>query len=129
MTTRAFMVGSDGATPLTLADYRVDRFEVSNSQYKAFVDAGGYADRKYWEHDFVGEDGRKVAFDAAIAGFVDRTGRPGPATWEAGTFPTGLGDLPSEAELVQAAAFAKSPERSLPTVYHWSRAAAAFNSK
>jgi hypothetical protein len=51
---RAFLVGSDGAQPLTLGEYRIDRFEASNSQYKAFVDAGGYTDRKYWEHDFTG---------------------------------------------------------------------------
>ena len=128
--TRAFLVGSDGATPLTLADYRIDRFEVSNSQYKAFVDAGGYADRQYWEHDFVGDDGRPIAFESAIASFVDRTGRPGPATWEAGTFPTGLGDLPvGGVSWYEAAAYAKFAGKSLPTIYHWARAAAAFNSK
>jgi dienelactone hydrolase len=128
--TRAFLVGSDGATPLTLNDYRIDRFEVSNSQYKAFVDAGGYSDRTYWDHVFVGEDGRAIAFESAIARFVDRTGRPGPATWEAGTFPTGLGELPvGGVSWYEAAAFAKFAGKSLPTIYHWARAAAAFNSK
>ena len=128
--TRAFLVGSDGATPLILADYRIDRFEVSNSQYKAFVDAGGYTDRKYWEHEFIGDDGRSISFESAIAGFVDRTGRPGPATWEAGTFPTGTGDLPvGGVSWYEAAAFARFAGKSLPTIYHWARAAAAFNSK
>jgi eukaryotic-like serine/threonine-protein kinase len=128
--TRAFLVGSDGATPLTLADYRIDRFEVSNSQYKAFVDAGGYSDRQYWEHEFVGEDGRTIAFESAIAGFVDRTGRPGPGTWEAGTFPNGLGDVPvGGVSWYEAAAFARFAGKSLPTIYHWARAAAAWNSK
>ncbi|HZI27121.1 MAG TPA: protein kinase [Gemmatimonadaceae bacterium] len=128
--TRAFLVGSDGATPLALRDYRIDRFEVSNSQYKAFVDAGGYTDRKFWEHEFVDENGRTISFEAAIAGFVDRTGRPGPATWEAGTFPAGQGDLPvGGVSWYEAAAFAKFAGKSLPTIYHWARAAAAWNSK
>lgn len=128
--TRAFLVGSDGATPLTLGDYRIDRFEVSNSQYKAFVDAGGYSDRKYWEHAFTGPDDRQLSFDAAIARFVDRTGRPGPATWEAGTFPAGQGDMPvGGVSWYEAAAFAKFAGKSLPTIYHWARAATAWNSR
>ena len=128
--TRAFLVGSDGATPLTLGDYRIDRFEVSNSQYKAFVDAGGYNDRKYWEHPFVAPDGRTLTFEAAIARFVDRTGRSGPATWEAGTFPTGQGDMPvGGVSWYEAAAFAKFAGKSLPTTYHWARAASAWNAR
>jgi eukaryotic-like serine/threonine-protein kinase len=128
--TRAFLVGSDGAKPLTLGDYQIDRFEVSNSQYKAFVDAGGYNERKYWEHDFVDTEGHPIAFETAIAKFTDRTGRPGPATWEAGTFPSGQGDMPVHGvSWYEAAAFAKFSGKSLPTIYHWARAAAASNSK
>lgn len=128
--TRAFLVGSDGAPPLSLGSFQIDRFEVSNSQYKAFVDAGGYNDRQYWEHGFVDTEGRVIAFDAAIATFTDRTGRPGPATWEAGTFPPGQGDMPvSGVSWYEAAAFAKFAGKSLPTIYHWARAAAAWNSK
>jgi dienelactone hydrolase len=128
--TRAFLVGSDGAKPLSLGDYQIDRFEVSNSQYKAFVDAGGYSDRQYWEHEFLDTDGRPIAVEAAMARFTDRTGRPGPATWEAGTFPAGQGDMPvSGVSWYEAAAFAKFAGKSLPTIYHWARAAAAWNSK
>ena len=127
---RAFLVGTDGATPLELSDYRIDRFEVSNSQYKAFVDAGGYSDRRYWEHTFIGEDGGAIPFEAAMARLVDRTGRPGPATWEAGTFPSGQGEMPvGGVSWFEAAAFAKFAGKSLPTIYHWARAASAFNSK
>src|SRR5688572_31110150 len=91
---RAFLVGSDGAPPLALGEYRIDRFEVTNSQYKAFVDAGGYTDRKYWEHRFISDDGTGIPVEAAMSRFMDRTGRPGPATWEAGTFPAGQGEFP-----------------------------------
>ena len=127
---RAFLVGTDGSPPLTLDDFRIDRFEVSNNQYKAFVDAGGYRDRRYWEHDFVAQDGRAIAFEDAMARFVDRTGRPGPATWEAGTFPAGQGAMPvSGVSWYEAAAFAKFAGKSLPTLYHWARAANAVNSR
>jgi hypothetical protein len=107
-----------------LREYRIDRFEVSNSQYKAFVDAGGYADRQWWEHQFVDTDGRTLSFEGAMARLVDRTGRPGPATWEAGTFPSGQGDMPvGGVSWYEAAAFAKFSGKSLPTIYHWARVA------
>ena len=113
--TRAFLVGSDGATPLQLGEYRIDRFEVSNSQYKAFVDAGGYTDRQWWDQPFVDTDGRALTFEAAMSRFRDRTGRPGPATWEAGTFPAGQGDMPvGGVSWYEAAAFAKFAGKSLP---------------
>lgn len=127
---RAFLVGSDAATPLALGDFRIERFEVSNRRYKAFVDAGGYRDRTFWEHDFVGEGGRTIAFEAAMARFTDRTGRPGPATWEAGTYPAGQDELPvAGVSWYEAAAFAKFEGKSLPTTYHWARAAGAWNSR
>jgi formylglycine-generating enzyme required for sulfatase activity len=122
--TRAFLVGSDGATPVQLGEYRIDRFEVNNSQYKAFVDAGGYSDRKWWDHPFVDTDGRTLSLEAAMARFTDRTGRPGPASWEAGTFPSGQGDMPvGGVSWYEAAAFAKFAGKSLPTIYHWARVA------
>ena len=122
--TRAFLVGSDGAPRVELGEYRIDKFEVSNSQYKAFVDAGGYSDGKWWDQPFVDTDGRSLSFEGAMARFVDRTGRPGPATWEAGTFPSGQGDMPvGGVSWYEAAAFAKFAEKSLPTIYHWARVA------
>jgi dienelactone hydrolase len=128
--TRAFLVGSDAATPLTLGDFRVERFEVSNRRYKAFVDSGGYRDRTYWEHEFVGEDARTIPFETAIARFVDRTGRPGPATWEGGTYPVDQAEHPvAGVSWYEASAFAKFEGKSLPTTFHWARAAGPANSR
>ncbi len=120
---RAFLVGTDGAEPVELGEYRMDRFEVSNRQYQAFVDAGGYRNREYWEHPIV--DGtRTLAWEEAMARFVDRTGRPGPATWEGGGFPTGQDDYPvGGVSWYEAAAYAKFAGKSLPTIYHWAQAA------
>jgi hypothetical protein len=35
---------------LDLEDYFIDRCEVTNRQFKQFVDQGGYRERKYWKH-------------------------------------------------------------------------------
>ena len=41
-------------------DYWIDKYEVTNREYKEFVDAGGYLDERYWMHQFV-KDGRKLS--------------------------------------------------------------------
>ena len=68
--------------------YFIDRHEVTNRQFKQFVDQGGYQKREYWKTPFV-RDGKPVSCEEAMALFRDTTGRPGPSTWEGGTFPTG----------------------------------------
>ena len=39
-----------------LDDYWIDRFEVTNRQFKAFVDQGGYRRRDYWREPFIDGD-------------------------------------------------------------------------
>ena len=56
--------------------------------FQRFVDDGGYRRAELWREPFV-KDGRPIAFDGAMALFVDTTGRPGPATWEQGAYPAG----------------------------------------
>ncbi|MFQ5791980.1 MAG: SUMF1/EgtB/PvdO family nonheme iron enzyme [Acidobacteriota bacterium] len=73
--------------------YWMDRYEVTNRQFKKFVEQGGYRERRLWAHPIVLE-GRVVPWEEAITSFVDRTGRPGPSAWELGTFPDGKGDFP-----------------------------------
>jgi dienelactone hydrolase len=59
-----------------------------------------------------------------MARFTDRTGRPGPAGWEAGSYPEGQADHPvTGVSWYEAAAFAAFADADLPTIYHWSRAA------
>ena len=120
---RAFLVGSDNASPLQLDDYAMDRFEITNRQYKQFVDAGGYRDRAHWEHPF--RDGaRALSWEEGVARLVDKTGRPGPSTWEGGDFPAEQGDMPvGGVSWYEAAAYAKYAGKALPTIYHWANAA------
>jgi len=112
---------------VTLGDFWLDRTEVTNRQFKAFVDAGGYAKRDYWKQPFV-KEGRTLSFEEALACFRDGTGRQGPATWELGTYPEGREDFPvGGVSWYEAAAFAEFAGKSLPTIYHWYHAAGVGN--
>ena len=66
----------------------IDRYEVTNQQFKVFVDDGGYQNQEYWQNEFI-LNNDTLTFEEAIYHFKDVTGRPGPATWEAGDYPEG----------------------------------------
>lgn len=107
-----------------IGDYWIDRFEVTNRQFKEFVDQGGYERRDLWREPFV-KDGRRVPWEEATLSFRDASGRPGPATWKSGTYPAGQAEFPvGGVSWYEAAAYAAFAGRSLPTMYHWYRAAA-----
>jgi dienelactone hydrolase len=109
--------------PVTLDEYWLDRYEVTNRQFKEFVDRGGYANRALWKIPFQ-EDGRVLTWDEAMKRFRDTTGRPGPAGWEMGTCPEGQDGYPvTGVSWYEAAAYAESVGKVLPTVYHWRKAA------
>ena len=114
-----------GSPDVELDDFLIDRHEVTNEEYQKFVDAGGYMRQEFWKQPFA-KDGRSIPWDKAIALFRDSTGRPGPATWEAGHYPTGRGNHPvSGVSWFEAAAFAEFAGKSLPTAYHWMLASEA----
>ncbi len=120
------MTGLESAAEASLDDYLMDVREVTNREFKAFVDAGGYRDKKYWKHEFV-RGGKKLAWDEAIAEFKDKIGRPGPASWELGAYGPGQDEFPvSGVSWYEAAAYAEFAGKSLPTLYHWTRAASPF---
>lgn len=106
-------------------DFFIGRYEVTNAEYKQFVDAGGYDNPAYWEHPFL-EFGENVSRESAMARFVDKSGRPGPATWIGGSYADGMADHPvAGISWYEAAAYAKYMSRELPTLHHWRRAHAA----
>ena len=108
---------------VSLDDFFLDRFEVTNRQYKEFVDQGGYREEHFWKQPFLRE-GRTLSWREAMTLLLDTTGRPGPAGWELGGFAEGEGDLPvSGVSWYEAAAFAEFTGKSLPGFHHWYRAA------
>ena len=111
-----------GRESVQFADYFLDRNEVTNREFKRFVDAGGYNRREFWsEPIFV--DGAALSFEESRALFVDRTTRPGPSTWEAGDYPNSADDFPvSGVSWFEAAAYAKFMNAELPTYAHWTHA-------
>jgi serine/threonine protein kinase/dienelactone hydrolase len=115
--------GSSDA-PAPLAGFWLDRYEVTNRQFKAFVDAGGYSNRTYWTQPFV-KDGRPISWEDATGQFRDATGRPGPAGWELSAYPEGTADQPVVGvSWYEAAAYAAYTGKRLPTYWHWYEAAA-----
>ena len=102
-----------------LDDFYIDKYEVTNKQYKEFVNGGGYRNKKFWKERFV-KGGKELTWEEAVKGFVDQTGLPGPAGWQAGDYSQGQGDYPvSGISWYEAAAYAEFAGKSLPTGYHW----------
>ena len=113
-----------GDDPVEVPAFFMDRFEVRNRDFREFVDAGGYTEASRWR-DLPFEDGDEWL--AATVGFVDLTGRPGPSTWRAGTFPDGTADHPvTGISWYEAAAYCRFRGKELPTAYHWYRAAGSI---
>ena len=108
---------------VTLDSYFIDRTEVTNAEFKEFIDAGGYALKEDRQHEFrKGNLGLLVGKGDAPARRLDRP--PGTRDVGRGNFPAGKADYPvGGVSWYEAAAYASFRGKSLPTVYHWVRAA------
>lgn len=114
------IVGLEQEGKKNISEFLIDRFEVTNSKFREFIDADGYSNSSFWEYPFYFND-QEISAPEALAKFVDKTGRPGPANWEAGTYPDGTENHPvTGISWYEAAAYAKFAKKQLPTVYHWS---------
>jgi eukaryotic-like serine/threonine-protein kinase len=110
-----------------IPDFWLDKYEVTNRQFKEFVDHGGYRNPQLWKQPFLKGD-KPLSWEQAMAEFRESTGGPGPATWELGTYPEGKEDYPvGGVSWYEAAAYAEFAGKSLPTVYHWYAAAGVGN--
>jgi eukaryotic-like serine/threonine-protein kinase len=115
--------GLDQLREVPLDDFLIDRHEITNGEFKKFVDAGGYQKREFWKEPFT-RAGKTIPFEKGTVVFRDATGRPGPATWELGSFPKGLEKHPvAGVSWYESAAYAAFTGKSLPTIYHWNKAA------
>lgn len=117
---RPVNIVADYISGVDLEDFLIDKYEVTNKDFMRFVENGGYRKRDYWKQPFF-KAGRILTWDEAMVEFVDKTGRPGPASWEAGDFPPGQENYPvGGLSWYEAAAYAEFAGKSLPTVHHWS---------
>jgi dienelactone hydrolase len=120
--------GFEKEPTVMLGDFLIDRFEVTNREFQRFVDSGGYRRRELWPEPIVRNE-LTIGWNEAMALMTDRTGRTGPASWEAGALPAGEENLPvGGVSWYEAMAYARFVGKSLPTVAHWNRAASVRNS-
>src|ERR1700739_1708850 len=78
------------AAPVELADYWLDKYEVTNRQFNDFIGKGGYQNRANWKHEFI-RNGRRLSWQEALGEFKDVTGRTAPSTWRLGSYPYAQG--------------------------------------
>jgi serine/threonine protein kinase/formylglycine-generating enzyme required for sulfatase activity/dienelactone hydrolase len=122
------LAGFDDLPRIALDSFWIDKYEVTNRQFRRFVDAGGYQKPQYWKHQF-NKDGHELSWSEAMEMFRDKTGRPGPASWVQGESPEGEADLPvTGVSWYEAAAYAEFAGKSLPSIYHWVAAASPTDS-
>jgi|GEM_PF-456854 len=102
-----------------LKDFFIDKHEVTNQEYKEFINHGGYQDKSLWKIAFR-HNNDTLSWEEAMSLFLDKTGRQGPATWEASDFPDGEDYYPvGGISWHEAAAYAEFVGKSLPTKDHW----------
>ena len=91
----------------------LDRYAVTNRQFRKFVQAGGYDALEIWPQ----------AVWPSVSRFTDRKGRPGPRYWEDGKFPSGQADHPVVGICwYEAVAYARWVGKRLPTALEWQKA-------
>lgn len=91
----------------------LDRWCVTNDDYKRFVNAGGYDNLSLWPEQIL----------PSVLQFVDKTGKPGPAFWEKGSPIKGTAAHPVVGvSWYEANAYAQWVGKRLPTSAEWQRA-------
>ncbi len=118
-----FFPGYGDLPEFRLDDFWIDKYEVTNQEYREFVRRGGYRKHDYWKTPFI-RNGGTLDWNTAMSMFRDATGEPGPAGWVQGEYPSGEDTFPvSGVSWYEAAAYAEFAGKALPTIYHWALAA------
>jgi serine/threonine protein kinase/formylglycine-generating enzyme required for sulfatase activity len=79
--------GLDALNALDLEDYLIDRCEVTNRQYKEFMDQGGYRERKYWKQPFHDHQTALAGLGGSTIGLLESPLRQGPVLTAGALFP------------------------------------------
>jgi hypothetical protein len=112
-----------GAGGFPIQRFLIDRHEVTNREFAAFMAEGGYATASLWPDSMI-VDGEPLEWADAVARLTDQTGAVGPRAWSGSVFPTGRADHPvSGVSWYEANAHCLWKGKRLPTVGQWWRAA------
>jgi serine/threonine protein kinase/formylglycine-generating enzyme required for sulfatase activity/predicted esterase len=110
-------------TKVSLNDYFIDKYEVSNREFKEFISAGGYQKKELWKFP-IRKDGRLLTWEEVLREFRDKAGLPAPRSWSNQNYPPGQDDYPvTDITWYEAAAYAEFRGKKLPTVFQWEKAA------
>jgi dienelactone hydrolase len=97
-----------------LRPFLIDRYEVTNAQYREFVRGGGYTNDDFWPTTPPNASDR----------FVDRTGLAGPREWRNQEPPADLDTHPvTGVSWHEGSAYCRARGRRLPTLFEWEKAA------
>ena len=120
-------LGSNNKIPA----FGISKTEVSNQQFKTFINSGGYQNPMYW--DFPTKiNGRQYSFEEGMSLFTDKYGKPGPKNWSYGEYQDGEDEFPvNGVSWFEARAYAKYKSLDLPNIFQWLDAAllSGFTSK
>ena len=101
--------------------FRIAKHQVTNAEYKEFVDSGAYRTKELWKELILTPDldTDLVGFDR-IELFVDQTSHLSPALWRNCKFPEGKDAHPVEGiSWFEAAAYCRWKKLRLPTEAEW----------
>ena len=95
---------------LTVHAYYIDRYPVTNRQFKRFVDSGGYEDSSLWE----------PSVWSGVSDFLDLSGQASPRFWQDRSYPESLSDHPVVGvSWYEAQAYARWAGKRLPSDPEW----------
>ena len=104
---------------IKIEPFTISKFEVSNKEYQEFVDSGGYTNPKFWDFPITIHN-RSYDFKSTMKLFTGKYGKPGPANWSYGKFPSGLENYPvTGISWFEAKAYAKFRNLDIPNVFQW----------
>lgn len=102
-----------------IPDFLIDKHEVTNSEFFAFVSAGGYREKQFWP-DVLMIDGVSSPWESAVKSFIDKTGIQCPRFWSGGKYPEGKEGHPvTGVTWYEASAYARWAGKNLPAWDQW----------